>query len=58
MTEDLFYWKEIYFIEIAEIRYGWGFILLKKKQSIAGIRSIEKVDIRYGWKLILLKKLR
>ena len=30
MAEDLLDWKEIYFIEIAEIRYGWGFISLKR----------------------------
>ena len=30
MAEDLFYWKEIDFIEIAEIRYDWGFIPLKR----------------------------
>ena len=30
MTEDVFYRKEIYFIEIAEIKYGWVFISLKR----------------------------
>ena len=47
MAEDLFYWKEIYFTEIAEIRYGWRFVSLKKpKQSTVGLYSIEKVEIR------------
>ena len=32
MAEDLFYWKEIYFIGIAEVRYDWGFILLKNSK--------------------------
>ena len=43
MAEDIFYWKEIYFIEIAEIRYGWGFISLKKNK------------IKYGWDLFYWK---
>ena len=30
MTEDLFDLKEIYFIEISEIRYGWEFISLER----------------------------
>ena len=30
MAEDLFGRKEIYFIEIAAIRYGWGFTSLKR----------------------------
>ena len=30
MAEDLFDWKEIYFTEIGEIKYVWGFISLKR----------------------------
>ena len=30
MAEDLFDLKEIHFIEISEIRYGWGFISLER----------------------------
>ena len=56
----------IYFIENDEIRYGWGFMLLKINllhsncwsKVRLGIYSIKKVEIRYGWKFILLKKLR
>ena len=37
MPEDLFYRKGIYFIEIAEIRYSWGFISSKRpKECTAG----------------------
>ena len=32
MAEDSFYWKEIYFIGVAEVRYGWGFIQLKNSK--------------------------
>ena len=43
MADDLFYWKENHFIEIAEIRHRWGFISLKKpKWGTAGIHFIEK----------------
>ena len=34
MTEDLFDLKEIYFIEISEIRYGWEFISLKDQNKV------------------------
>ena len=35
--KDLFCGKGIYIIEIAEIRYVWGFISLKRpKEGIAG----------------------
>ena len=30
MVDDLFYWKENHFIEIAEIRHSWGLTSLKK----------------------------
>ena len=34
MAEDLFYLKEVYFIEIAEIRYSWGIISLKTPNKV------------------------
>ena len=53
MTEDLFYSKEIYFIGIAEVRYSWGFILLKSWNKVhLEIYFIEKVKIRYNLGLI------
>ena len=37
MAKDLFYWKAIYFIEIAEMSYGWGFTSLgRPKEGTAG----------------------
>ena len=67
MAEDLFDWKEIYFIEIAESRYGCefisiyleqnkvrlGFILWKSQNKVRlKIYFIEKVKIRYRLGLI------
>ena len=61
-------WAElwIYFIENDEIRYGWGFILLKRNflhwncwsKVRLGIYSIKKDEIRYGWKFIEKVKVR
>ena len=47
MAENLFDLERIYFIEISEIRYGWGFVSFERpKQGTTGIYSIEKVKIR------------
>ena len=47
MAENLFDLEGIHFIEISEIRYGWGFVSLERpKQGTTGISSIEKVKIR------------
>ena len=54
MGEDLYYWKEIYLIRIAEVRYDWGFYSIKKSRSKVRLKIyfIEEVKIRYGLGLI------